>query len=394
MAYLKFSADHLFTGYELLENDAVLITDEQGKVQEIVSLKDAGGEIQIFNGILTPGFVNCHCHLELSHMKGLIPEGAGLVDFVFKVVTERHFSNEEIFQAIIKAEDEMLQGGIVAVGDICNNILTIPQKNKRRLAYYNFVEASGWLESFAQSRFERSYNFYEDFQKISRDHSSIVPHAPYSVSNKLWELLQPGFTGKTITIHNQETAFEDELFLQASGDFIRMYQLMKIDSSNFKASGKSSLQTYFGKLKSAAAVLLVHNTFTKQEDIEYAKSNAQFNNEQLWWCLCANANLYIENMLPPVELFKNNNCSMVIGTDSLAGNRGLSIMDEIKTLQQHFPFLLIEELLKWATINGASALQMNDTFGSFEKGKQPGVVLIDGAANKSITAASTARRIL
>ena len=225
MGYRKFKGDLLFNGTSLLTSHNVLVTNEKGIVENIVEEKDAGDDIETFSGIISPGFVNCHCHLELSHMKGLIDEKTGLVDFVLKVVTQRHFAEEEILQAISDAENEMLQNGIIAVGDICNNTLTLLQKKQQRLAYYNFIEASGWLEDLAQTRFERSFSFYKDFQNIS-ENTALVPHAPYSVSEKLWQLLQPFFSNKTITIHNQETAFEDELFLQASGDFIRMYQLM------------------------------------------------------------------------------------------------------------------------------------------------------------------------
>src|SRR5213083_2264030 len=99
MSYLKFKADNIFTGAEILDNNSVLITNEAGIIEDIVTEKDAGDDIQYFNGILSPGFINCHCHLELSHMKSLIPEKTGLVDFVFKVVTERHFDDEEIINA-------------------------------------------------------------------------------------------------------------------------------------------------------------------------------------------------------------------------------------------------------------------------------------------------------
>ena len=72
-------------------NDAVLVIDETGVVKDLVSLADAGDNIESYKGILSPGFINCHCHLELSHMKGLIPEQTGLVDFVFHVINQRHF---------------------------------------------------------------------------------------------------------------------------------------------------------------------------------------------------------------------------------------------------------------------------------------------------------------
>jgi cytosine/adenosine deaminase-related metal-dependent hydrolase len=393
MGYRKFKADFIFNGTSLLASNNILITDEKGIVENIVDATQAGDDIESFSGIISPGFINCHCHLELSHMKGLIEERTGLVDFVLKVVTQRHFAEEEILDAINTAENEMLQNGIVALGDICNNTLTIAQKKEQRLAYYNFIETSGWLEEVAQTRFDRSFSYYKDFQNINNN-TALVPHAPYSVSEKLWELLQPFFKNKTVTIHNQETAFEDELFLQASGDFMRMYQLMKIENSNFKASGKSSLQTYFHKLKNAANVLLVHNTFSKQQDIAYAKETAQENKQQLWWCVCPNANLYIENALPDVAMFTANNCNMVIGTDSLASNHSLNILEEIKTLQKNFPSINMQQLLQWATLNGGLALNMQDVLGSFEKGKKPGVVLIDNIRQNKLTALSKATRIV
>src|SRR6476661_3008858 len=125
--YQKFSADKLFIGNEILQN-RVLITDEKGIVENIIAPEDAGDGIQYMEGIISPGFINCHCHLELSHMRGLIPEETGLIDFVFAVVTQRHFPEEEILDAIDRAEAEMISNGTVAVGDICNNLYTLHQK--------------------------------------------------------------------------------------------------------------------------------------------------------------------------------------------------------------------------------------------------------------------------
>ncbi|MCW3107464.1 MAG: amidohydrolase family protein [Segetibacter sp.] len=374
-SFHKFQADYLFTGTEMLPSNYVLICNEQGIVQEIADVQAAGDSIQRLQGVLTPGFINCHCHLELSHMRGLIPEKTGLIDFVFSVVTQRHFPEEEILEAIATAENEMIQNGIVAVGDVSNNLLTLQQKQKHNLRYYNFIEASGWLPGVASQRFERSKENYNALSKVSP--ASIVPHAPYSVSEPLWQLIKPFYQDKVVSIHNQETVFEDEFFLQSSGDFVRMYEMMKLDTSFYKPSGKSSLQTYFPNLSGADHVLLVHNTFTKEQDVQFVKKIRPDNSVS--FCLCANANQYIEQAMPPMELLRKNNCNIVLGTDSLASNWSLNIINEMKTIQKSFPFVSLGELLTWATINGAKALQMDDSFGSFEKGKQPGVVLLENA---------------
>jgi cytosine/adenosine deaminase-related metal-dependent hydrolase len=357
--------------------DQVIVTDQEGTIIELLPVSEAGDDIEKFAGILSPGFINCHCHLELSHMKGLIPEGKGLVDFVFRVVTERHHEESEILQSIANAEAEMIQNGIVAVGDICNNQLTLPQKQKQNLRYYNFIEASGWLPAVAESRLERARELYQQYLKAdSKNKTSIVPHAPYSVSNDLWNKLMPFFKHSVVSIHNQETKFEDEFFLNGTGDFNRMYELMKINNEHHLPSNKTSLQSYFEKLTDARSIILVHNTFTKEEDIRFVKKTET--NASTYFCLCVNANLYIENALPPVELLRKNDCKIVLGTDSLASNWSLNILDEINVIRKNFPSIPLPEILHWATINGAKALQLDEEFGSFEAGKRPGIVLVDG----------------
>ena len=378
-------------------NRKVLVTKKDGTVEAIIDADNAG-DVEIFNGIISPGFINAHCHLELSHMKGLIPEKTGLIDFVFKVVNERHFAEEEILNAIDVAENEMLLNGIVAAGDICNNVLTLPQKKKRNLAYYNFIEASGWLPSISQTRFERALHLYTEFKttndKLQTTNSSIVPHAPYSVSDELWKLITPYFENKVVTIHNQETFFEDDFFLHGTGDFTRMFELMKIDNSHHKPTKKTSLQTYFSKLSGAASIILVHNTFTKQEDIDFVQLQTTNYKLQTSFCICANANQYIENSMPPIQLLIENNCNIVLGTDSLASNHSLNLLDEMKTIQENFPDISLAKMLQWATINGAKALKMENVLGSFEKEKTPGVILIENIEEVKLKKDSSVKRIV
>jgi aminodeoxyfutalosine deaminase len=387
MAYKKFRAEQLFDGYKLLDDQQVLITTEEGIVEDIISFDEAGDEVQQFKGIICPGFINCHCHLELSHMKGMINEGTGLADFVFKVVTQRHFPEEEILNAIEKGEDEMLANGIVAVGDICNNTLAIPQKTKGRIYYHNFIEASGFNPKIAEQRFERAKSIYEKYREVFLKNvqypplraGGIVPHAPYSVADELWEMIIHFPDNHLMTIHNQETIAENEWFIDKKGDFVNFYKKMNIDVSFFRASGKSSLQSYLLKFLKNQSLILVHNVYTSEEDLLFARSS----DKKISWCLCPNANLYIGGQLPPADLFIRNDCEIVIGTDSLASNHQLSILEEIRTISRHFPDIRPDQLLRWATINGAKALQMENLLGSFEKGKRPGVILCDNQLSQS-----------
>jgi cytosine/adenosine deaminase-related metal-dependent hydrolase len=386
--YRKFSADKIFDGYSFLLQKAIIV-NASGVVIDVVDEQEGGDDIEKLNGILCPGFINAHCHLELSHMKGHIPKHSGLVDFILKIVADRHYSEEDILEAIANAEDKMLQNGIVAVGDICNNALTITQKNKKRLHYHNFIEASGFIPAFAKERFDQSLSLLEAYSgKRSTEidkRATITPHAPYSVSPEMFALINNLPDNNLLTIHNQETAAENEFFEKGTGDLLRLYRQMGIDISFFKATGKTSLQNWLPHFTKEQAIILVHNVCTSAEDLEFTKLRTQNSKLQTFICLCPNANLYISNTLPDVNMLMKHTENIVLGTDSLASNDELSIWAEIKTLQQHIKGLDLEVLLKWATSNGAKALQVDDRLGSFEKGKQPGVILINGPGFEKIT---------
>lgn len=391
MSYRKFKADNIFTGYKLLDSDHVLISDEEGKIIEITGTKEAGDDIETYSGILSPGFINTHCHLELSHLKGIIPKHTGLADFVLKVITGRHTEEEVILEAINQAEDEMIRNGIVAVGDICNNELTIPQKIKNRLSYHNFIEVSGFPPAVMKERFNRSAVILENYlKKLPASKSTLSPHAPYSTSTQLFEMISRNSRGQLLTMHNQETAEENKLFKEGSGDLLRLYKELGIDISFFKPGGKSSLQTVMPYIDDKQSVILVHNVHSSREDIEFAASLPL----DITWCLCPNANLYINNELPDVDQFVAGECNIVLGTDSLASNHQLNIMQEVKTIQAYFPHIELATILQWATINGARTLGMEDLFGSFEKGKMPGVLVLQGRAQLYAGHSSEIKRLI
>src|SRR5690606_6759429 len=136
-------------------------------------------------------------------------------------------------------------------------------------------------------------------------------------------------------------------------------------------------------------LILVHNTRTQKSDLEALKKNRPMKNT--YFALCPNSNSYIENQLPPVSLFRNEKLTICLGTDSLASNHQLSILAEMMTLQINFPELKLDELLTWATLNGAKALQIDTNFGSFELGKNPGVNLITGIDFKTMKLTDSSR---
>jgi aminodeoxyfutalosine deaminase len=369
--YLKFSANYLFTGTQMLTgHQHVLVVKPNGTIEAIVPKNEAGEGVQTLNGLLCPGFINAHCHLELSHMLGKLPQHGGLVNFLLDVIQQRNAPDEQIAAAIKAADEQMYQNGIVAVGDICNTTATLTQKAVSALQYYNFIEVSGWLPQFAADRLMAARQTYHPFAEPK----ALVPHAPYSVSAALWNLLELDFAGKTISIHNQEAAAENEFFLSGKGQFLELYKQLNLDTSFYNSPGTHSLPYYTPYLAAAQHVLLVHNTFTSSADI--VKVQEQIKNNQVFWCICANANLYIENVLPNLPQLLEQNCQLVLGTDSLASNHSLNMIAEMATLQKAFPEIDTSIWLQAATFNGATALQMQNQLGSFTKGKTPGLVWV------------------
>ncbi|MCW3462732.1 amidohydrolase family protein [Chitinophaga nivalis] len=374
MKQIKLKGKDIFDGQQLLGPDKVLLLDENGVVAGIVAEAAAGDNVTELDGILCPGFVNTHCHLELSHMKGVIPEKTGLPAFLTGVMQSRNNAVQDVSDLIARAEQEMWQAGIAAVGDICNTTATLPQKQLGRLYYHSFVESMGFVPAGADSRYTHSLVTLEAFRTINGPfhQCSIVPHAPYSVSQPLFTQLAATPHNTPVCIHNQECAAENELYQQKTGDFLTFYQNFGIDISDFRPTGSNSLEAYLPYF-SQQKILLVHNTYTTLTDIRLAQQQPV----ETWWCLCPQANLYIENRLPDIPLLREQQCRITLGTDSLASNHQLSIWEEIKTIRTHFPDIPLAEILQWATSNGAQALGISNRYGSFQTGSQPGVVLIN-----------------
>lgn len=388
----KVSADYIYPVSEAPIKEGVLVFDESGKILALGQRSDYDvSEIEIFKGAIVPGFVNAHCHLELSHMKNKVDTGTGLIPFIKNVVAFREVPQEEIQAAIVAADAEMQAEGIVAVGDISNKLDTLSCKKESPIRYYSFVEMFDFLQdSNAQNTFDGYMEVFRGQSNSQGNKKSCVPHAPYSVSQTLFDLInkENQATG-TVSIHNQETPHENELFVSKTGGFIDFYKGFGIPMESFKASGKNAIYYALANMDARNKTLFVHNTMTTETDINSAHTWS----EQVYWATCPNANLYIENRLPNYQAFLNTDAKVCIGTDSLTSNWRLSILDEMKTISKYQSFLSFETLLKWATLNGAEALGYESEIGSISIGKSPGLNLLDLEEGKYLKLDTTVEKI-
>ncbi len=277
------------------------------------------------------------------------------------------------------ANEEMFASGISAVGDISNQPFSLKEKVNSRLRWYTFLEIANLDDAKAAARINHFNSMRQSFANALPDtcFTALSPHALYSVSPQTFHLINENTAHQTITIHNQECMDEDELIKNGAGKFLPFYESIGRKTLPVNPSGKSSIQTWLPYFNNGQTIIAVHNTFTSEEDIVFAKNYAFANGMEIIFCLCPNANLYIENRFPPIDLFLKQHCTIVLGTDSYGSNWQLNILKEIAAIQNRMPHISLKECLRWATLNGAKALGFENDLGSFEKGKQPGVVLIE-----------------
>lgn len=376
-----YTADIIFPIVGSPIENGVVSVDQDGKITFIGTRKEADSlgfnEIEIVKGAIVPGFVNAHCHLELSHMLGKVTPKSGLVDFLISIMKLRASEEAVIIKEASNADALMFENGIVAVGDISNLSITSSIKEKSKIYYHTFIETLGVDPKRADVAFERALNIQEAFKYQPQ---SIVPHAPYSVSQALFKLLESyGEQHLNIfSIHNQESEQENQLFENGEGDFLKLYEFLNTEIPAAVKFKKRPLETYLPYLSKQTTVL-VHNTYISSADLNYAKET----HNDLYFCLCPAANLYIEDRLPDVQMLQRAGVNLVIGTDSLASNHTLNILEELLILQQFSNVPLVDSLA-WATINGAKLLNVEDRLGSIEIGKSPGLNLISVDSHRKI----------
>lgn len=377
---VPLNADPIKNGYLFIDDDGTII-----HYTDIAPISN-DFEVEEYDGILCPGFVNTHCHLELSHMKDLMPEATGLPAFVSQIPQKRNEITIDPEEAFKESDMLMQEAGIVAVGDISNTADTLSVKHESSIHYHSFVELFGLDKSKADDLLEAGLSVLRKYQAHGQS-ASLVPHAPYSLSPQLLEGIYKHSKDQILSIHHQETPSENELFKESKGDLMNLFEGKGLDlSAQKEQSGNSTEYSLLKYLPQEQKVLLVHNTCSEASDIDLVEGHF----ENAYWCTCPKANWYIERMLPNYDLWRDKHLKITVGTDSLASNDTLCILEELKLIQKHFPHIPTEELLGWACKNGAEFLGYDD-LGVFVSGTNPGIILIENVDGMLLTKQSSVK---
>jgi cytosine/adenosine deaminase-related metal-dependent hydrolase len=388
-----YSAQYVFTNTGPALKRGIITTENDGT---IISIEDTGGDlkeknsVEFHNGIIIPGFVNCHCHLELSHIKGWIPRGQGLAEFIRLIRTSMEVYGENILHPISSANNEMYIEGIVLCADICNTTVSFDIKKESRIKYISLLEVFGIDTKKASRRMDEIIKISNRAEELGLPFW-FVPHSAYSLSLSLFHLLRKR-TGdnKVTSVHFMETASEKIFLENHDGPIMASYNESGLALQALETV-KNHTTAVLEEITPSGNLILVHNTCVDKEIIIKIRQR-----QNLFWCLCPNSNIYIENKIPPLDLLLEEDCDIVIGTDSLASNSRLSILEELKTLQKYFPLVSLEDMVRWATINGARALGEEDFFGKIEPGKKPGLLLLQNVdlLNMKLLSESNIKRLL
>ncbi len=366
----KINAVLLITNDGVPVKEAGVAVDRNGRVMEICG---AYTDPDVYAEVVIPGFVNAHAHLELSHMAGQIPEREnGMTGFIRQLISKRfQMSEAERVRAMIEADELMFQDGIVAVGDISNGPESAVVKAKSKIYYHTFVELLGVDGNRAEEIVSAGIDLAIQFREEYNLPASLSPHASYSMSDELLRLLFTKINyDEPVTIHVNESPDEVVFSLEGKGPMFDFFSDAGFLKPDYHAAGMRPMDRVMQWLPHSNKCQLVHNVMATNAEIHTAVQM----HPQLYWCVCYNANQYITGSVPPVYDLFMAGANITIGTDSLASNRQLSVLGELKAIHAMFPGTPFTEMVRWSTYNGARFLGLDHLCGSIKTGMKPGLL--------------------
>ena len=351
---------------------------------------------EVIEGALVPGFVNGHCHVELSHLHKKFVKGTGMAGFIDQINALRDWAGREKKQELVKEwMDRMWERGVSAMADISNDDSSFDVKASHPMYTRTFLEVFGSEPEMCEGVMNEvtELNSMADAAGID---AAPTPHSCYTMSPQLLSAsAAAGLEKGWLSYHSQESQEEEDLLLTGTG---AMYENRKRSGmSTPPVTGESSLKYFISRLAEAKPapydehILLVHNVCLQQGDIDAAKEVMK----NVYWAICPLSNIFIHNALPPVDLMRANNLDIVVGTDSLSSNDDLDVVKELACIHENFPEVPMAEIFRWASLNGARFLAKDDVLGSIAEGKRPGIVLVKNIdAYGNVTKESVSERII
>ncbi|PKP04578.1 MAG: hypothetical protein CVU11_04145 [Bacteroidetes bacterium HGW-Bacteroidetes-6] len=366
----KYFPEYFLDESGCIATGKIVVVRNNGIIDDIVEANSDMDDVVSLRGLMLPGLTNSHCHLELSWIQGLLPEGLGIERF-YDAMQGVHQQKPENTESIIRhIIDEQFTLGVSIMADISNTATTLNAKENCPIRFHTFVETFSRHSSQADERLIAALDLFEQFGSSNKNTASLSAHTLLTLSEDLMSrLMQKISTNKQLhSIHFLESSQEVDFF-EKGRPLKNIHEQVDFQKPLFS----SAVHAAIGQLPAEVPVVFIHNTFADKTDIDALVHYF----EEPWFCFCPSSNLYITEELPNVPLFIEKTHNLVIGTDSLASNKELNLLKEIDILLDAYPAICPEDLLQAITINGARMLNVENMFGSISACKKPGLILLE-----------------
>lgn len=340
---------------------------EGGRVAWVGSALDVGepsGErVHLGEGILLPGLVNAHCHLELSWLAGKVPLPSEFVPWVAALVEARAAETPAVVCAAAAAAIRGLEeSGTVAVGDVSNTLAHIDLLGASSLAVVVFYELLGWDPELAPEVLRRADRRLEavGWRPSPSVEVRLAAHAPHSLAPALFRALRQ--RGGVAAIHLAESPTEAR-FLRDGDEAWEAFLRKRAGPVAFTPPGLSPVRYVADLGLLHPGIVAAHCV---QVDTADRKTLARAG---VHVALCPRSNLSLEVGIAPVPEMLADGVRLCLGTDSLASAPTLDLLDDAAALRRTFPALDAAAIVKMATAGGAEALGFSD-LGTIAPGKR------------------------
>jgi cytosine/adenosine deaminase-related metal-dependent hydrolase len=322
-------------------------------------------------GVLMPGLVNAHCHLELSHLRGRLDVSQGFVPWVRALVEARGAARPEtVREAIVLAVREVEASGTVALGDVSNALLHLDVLERSSLEAVVFYELIGLDPAKAAEVLSAARERLAALGGTSRTRVRVAAHAPYSVSPELLRLLAG--EGGPAAIHVAESEAESRFLASGEGEWREFLAWRGLGDVPFPARGQSPVGHLAGLGVLHSRLVAAHCVRTDGEDHRaLARAGVHV-------ALCPRSNRALGVGMAPVPELLSAGVRLCLGTDSLASAPNLDLWEDALALHREFPAIEPAAIVHMATRGGAEALGLPG-FGEIAPGARPGLVYTSAA---------------
>jgi cytosine/adenosine deaminase-related metal-dependent hydrolase len=303
-------------------------------------------------GVLLPGLVNAHCHLELSHLAGkLALEAEGFVPWVEGVVASRGRHTETEMAAAVDAAISGLEArGTVAIGDVSNTLAHLERLRASSLRAVVFLELLAFDPARAEATLAWGEGLVRDRQSALREglELEIAAHAPHSVSPELLRLLVA--RGRPSTIHLAESPEEVSFLADGGGTWPVFLAARGLGHVAWTPPGQSPVRYAASLGLLQPRMLAAHGVQLDDADRALLREHGV----HVVLCPRSNANLGVGTADVPALVAAG--VKLALGSDSLASVQSLDVLEDAVALRRLFPGLAPAAILEMATRGGAEAL--------------------------------------